>query len=171
MADGETIDHERRDILGSVTVAVGAAGAAAACWPFISSMNPSTDVLAKGTTEVDLSTIHPGELHTVAWQGKPVFVLHRTPEEIAQMQASPGGKEHQPDHERVKNPEWLVVVGICTHLGCVPNHNENGWLCPCHGSEYDNSGRILHGPAPHNLEVPPYRFLADNKIIIGDKSA
>jgi len=87
------------------------------------------------------------------------------------MQASPGGKEHQADQERVKKPEWLVVVGICTHLGCVPNHNENGWLCPCHGSVYDNSGRILEGPAPHNLEVPPYRFIADNKIVIGEKSA
>jgi ubiquinol-cytochrome c reductase iron-sulfur subunit len=171
MADADTInDPERRDFLGTVTAAVGAAGAAAACWPLISSMNPSTDVLSKSTTTVDLSTIPVGELHTVAWQGKPVFILHRTPKEISNMEASQGGKEPEADQMRVQKPEWLVVIGICTHLGCVPNHNEEGWLCPCHGSVYDNSGRILHGPAPRNLDVPPYRFTGADKIVIGEKA-
>jgi ubiquinol-cytochrome c reductase iron-sulfur subunit len=170
MAEGDTMDDpQRRDFLGTVTAGVAGAGVAAACWPFVASMNPSTDVLAKGTTHVDLNSVPLGELRTVAWQGKPVFILHRTPEEIAAMEASPGGKDPQPDDKRVQQPQWLVVVGICTHLGCVPNRNETGWLCPCHGSVYDNSARILHGPAPRNLEVPPYRFTAADKIIIGEK--
>lgn len=160
-------DPERREWLGKLTTAVGAVGIAGACWPLIRSMNPTVDVIAKANTEVDLATIPPGKVETVAWQGKPVFVLHRTPEEIAAMAASSGVKDPQPDSARVQKPEWLVVVGICTHLGCVPNRNENGWLCPCHGSVYDNSGRILRGPAPRNLEVPPYKFIAADKIIIG----
>ena len=170
MSDADTInDPERRDFLGTVTAAVGAAGVAAACWPFVASMNPSTDVLAKSTTSVDLSRVPPGELHTVAWQGKPVFILHRTPQEIAAMEASQGGKDPEADPMRVQKAEWLVVVGICTHLGCVPNRDKTGWACPSHGSVYDNSGRILHGPAPRNLEVPPYRFAAADKIVIGEK--
>lgn len=160
----------RRDFLGTVTGVVAGVGVAAACVPFVASMNPSTDVLAKATTEVDLKGILPGETRTVAWQGKPVFIVRRTAAEIASMKASNGGKSPEADDKRVKNPEWLVVVGICTHLGCVPNKSDTGWLCPCHGSIYDNSGRIISGPAPRNLDVPPYHFLADNKILIGKEA-
>lgn len=161
-------DPGRRNFLGKITTVAGASGAAAACWPFVSSMNPSEDVLAKATTEVDLSGIPPGGEHTVPWQGKPVFIVHRTPEEIKNAQATPGILDPQDDSKRVQRPEWLVVVGICTHLGCVPNRNaEGGWLCPCHGSMYDASGRVIRGPAPKNLEVPAYSFVGDDKIIIG----
>lgn len=160
-------DPARRDFLGTVTAAVVTAGAVAACWPFISSMNPSTDVLAEANTDVDLSSIAAGQMQTVAWQGKPIFILHRTPDEIAAMAASNGGKDPQPDEQRVKNPQWLVVIGLCTHLGCIPNNNSDGWLCPCHGSVYDNSGRILSGPAPRNLDIPPYTFASADKIVIG----
>ena len=169
MSDGKALDSsDRRDFLGKATATVGAVGVAAACWPFISSMNPSVDTLEKSTTEVDLSPIPAGQAHTVSWGGKPVFVVHRTPEQVSAMKASPGGHDPQPDAERVKNPEWLVVVGICTHMGCIPSKNEEGWLCPCHGSVYDNSGRVLHGPAPKNLLVPPYKFVAAGKIIVGE---
>ena len=168
MADGDTLNNpKRRDFLGKFTTAAGVTGAAAACWPFVNSMNPSQDVLAKSVTEVDLSNIPPGGMHTVAWQGKPVFVLHRTEAEIRKAQSSPGGLAPEEDGRRVQKPEWLVVVGVCTHLGCVPNHNEDGWLCACHGSMYDTSGRVVRGPAPKNLEVPVYSFEGENKIVIG----
>ena len=167
MSDGDVKDPTRRDFLGKVTAAVSGAGVAAACWPLVSSMNPSTDVLAKATTDVDLSVIPEGEAKTVAWQGKPVFIVHRSPEQLEAVRNAPEGKDPQPDSERVQKKEWLIVVGICTHLGCVPNMRKEGWFCPCHGSQYDLSGRILRGPAPHNLHVPPYRFVADTKIIIG----
>ncbi|HEX5337058.1 MAG TPA: ubiquinol-cytochrome c reductase iron-sulfur subunit [Gallionella sp.] len=160
-------NHARREFLSRATIGVGAAGAVAVCWPFISSMNPSSDVLGKATTEVDLAAIRQGEMRTVSWQGKPVFVLHRTADQIKAMEASQGGLDPELDHRRVKQAEWLVVVGVCTHLGCVPNRNENGWLCPCHGSVYDNSGRVVKGPAPRNLDVPPYRFLSADRIVIG----
>jgi len=169
MSDSNVLDNaDRRDFLGKATAAVGAAGVAAACWPFISSMNPSTDTLEKATTEVDLSTIPEGQMQTVAWGGKPVFVVHRTPAQIAAMKDSQGGHDPQVDAERAKDPQWLVVVGVCTHMGCIPSKNEDGWLCPCHGSVYDNSGRILHGPAPKNLAVPPVKFVSAEKIIIGE---
>lgn len=169
MADSETIENpERRDFLSKVTTAMGVSGAAAACWPFVSSMNPSDDVLAKSVTEVNLADIPPGGVHTVAWQGKPVFVVHRTEEQIRLAQSSPGKLAPEEDGKRVQKPEWLVVVGVCTHLGCVPNRNEEGgWLCACHGSMYDSSGRVVRGPAPKNLEVPVYSFIAPDKILIG----
>ena len=169
MAEDKTLDDSgRRDFLVKVTTAVSGAGVAAACLPFIASMNPSTDVLAKATTEFDLSGMNPGDMRTVAWQGKPVFVLRRSQEQIKEMEASNGGLDPEPDRQRVKQPEWLVVVGVCTHMGCVPNRESPGWLCHCHGSQYDDSGRVLRGPAPKNLEVPPYRFIAAGKIIIGE---
>jgi ubiquinol-cytochrome c reductase iron-sulfur subunit len=164
-------NDDRRDFLVKLTTMVGGAGVAAACVPFIASMNPSPDVLAKGVTEVDISSIPPGGMHTVAWQGKPVFILHRTPEEIAAAQASNGVIDPQPDKERVERPEWLVIVGVCTHMGCVPNLEGEGFACHCHGSRYDDSGRVVHGPAPRNLAVPPYYFVTDNKILIGKTSA
>lgn len=161
------IDEERRDFLTVATVAVGAIGVAGACWPLIRSMSPSEDVAAQATVEVDLSVIPRGATHTVSWQGKPVFITNRTPKEITAMEASRGGKDPEPDSERVKEPEWLVVIGVCTHLGCIPNRSDYGWLCPCHGSQYDLSGRILRGPAPRNLDIPPYKFISDNRILIG----
>lgn len=167
MAEDDTPDTERRDFLVTATCCLGAAGVAAASWPFINSMNPTVAVRVEANTTVDLNGIDTGAVHTVAWRGKPVFVFHRTPEEIAAMEASNGGKDPQPDAARVKQPEWLVVIGICTHLGCVPNKDASGWLCPCHGSVYDNSGRVLHGPAPRNLDVPPYNFTGADTIVIG----
>jgi ubiquinol-cytochrome c reductase iron-sulfur subunit len=169
MAESDTLgDSSRRNFLMKVTSVVGGAGVVAAAVPFVASMNPSSDVLAKATTEVDLSGIPEGGVHTVAWQGKPVFILHRTQDEIKAMEASNGGFEPEPDQKRVIKPEWLVVVGICTHLGCVPNKEGPGWTCHCHGSQYDDSGRVVRGPAPHNLAVPPYKFVASDKIIIGE---
>ncbi len=160
-------NSDRRDFLVKLTSVVGGAGVAATCVPFVASMNPSSDVLAKAETEVDLTGIPPGGLRTVAWQGKPVFILRRTPDEIKEAQASNGGFDPEPDSQRVKNPEWLVVIGVCTHMGCVPNKEGPGWTCHCHGSQYDDSGRVTRGPAPKNLEVPPYHFVAENKIVIG----
>jgi ubiquinol-cytochrome c reductase iron-sulfur subunit len=169
MADSDTLgDSNRRNFLLKMTSAVGGAGAAAACFPFVASMNPSSDVLAKATTEFDLTGMNPGDMRTVAWQGKPVFVLRRTPEEIKAMEASDGGPDPEPDQKRVKKPEWLVVVGVCTHMGCVPNKEGPGWTCHCHGSQYDDSGRVVRGPAPKNLEVPPYHFVTADKIVIGE---
>jgi len=162
---------QRRDFLTAATTVVAGAGATAACWPFISSMNPSSDVLSKATTEASLKGIRPGEVKTVEWQGKPVFILHRQEKQIASMEGEGEGKDPQQDGDRVKNPDWLVVVGICTHLGCVPSRKKEGWFCPCHGSAYDNSGRILKGPAPTNLEVPEYEFVGNDKIIIGKVQA
>ena len=159
---------ERRDFLEQATVAVGAAGVAAACWPFISSMNPSADVLEHGTAEASLVAIQPGESLTVSWEGKPVFIRHRTPQQVAAMQLSQGGSDPQDDSSRTQQPQWLVVVGLCTHLGCIPSQNNDGWLCPCHGSVFDNSGRVMRGPAPKNLLVPPYKFVASDKIVIGE---
>ena len=168
MENSSTIkDDDRRSFLLKLTSVVGGAGVVATCVPFITSMNPSTDVLAKAETEVDLSNIPEGGMHTVAWQGKPVFILHRSPEEIKSAEASNGSIDPEPDSRRVQKPEWLVVVGVCTHMGCVPNKEGPGWICHCHGSEYDESGRVIRGPAPKNLDVPPYSFMADNKIIIG----
>jgi len=161
------LDPERRDFIVTTTSVLGAAGVAAACWPFINSMNPTAAVKSEAVTEVDLQDVAPGEVRTVAWRGEPVFIFHRTKDEVAAMEQSNGGKEPQPDDLRVKHADWLVVIGICTHLGCVPNKTQKGWLCPCHGSVYDNSGRIISGPAPRNLGVPPYRFVTGEKIIIG----
>lgn len=158
---------DRRDFLVKLTSVVGGAGVAATCVPFVASMNPSPDVLAKGETEVDLAGIPPGGLRTVAWQGKPVFILRRTPEQIKAAAASDGGADPEADSKRVQNPEWLVAVAVCTHMGCVPNKEEAGFVCHCHGSQYDESGRVTRGPAPKNLEVPPYHFLSENKILIG----
>ncbi len=170
MAGNDVVDDSgRRDFLLMATGVVGGVGAAAACVPFVMSMNPSSDALAKATTEVDLSEITPGAMRTVPWQGKPVFILRRTPEQIAAMAKSQGGLKLEEDGKRVQkgHEEWLVVVGVCTHMGCVPNKEEQGWTCHCHGSQYDDSGRVTRGPAPDNLPVPPYKFIAANKILIG----
>lgn len=169
MASDKDIDPNRRDFLGAVTGCMGAVGVAGACWPFVSSMNPSKDVQAKATTTVDIASIPKGKTHTVEWQGKPVFVVHRTDEQVADMQASSTDLDPAKDEDRVQKPEWLIVLGLCTHLGCVPNRTSDGWGCPCHGSKFDNSGRVVRGPAPKNLVVPHYEFVSEKQIIIGKK--
>jgi ubiquinol-cytochrome c reductase iron-sulfur subunit len=168
--DGAT----RRDFIILAATAMGGVGAAVTAWPFITSMNPSADVLALSSIEVDLTPILAGQSIKVKWRGAPVYVRRRTPAEIAaardvKMSELP---DPQADVDRVKkgHDEWLVVVGVCTHLGCVPIANQGdykGWFCPCHGSQYDTSGRIRKGPAPKNLLVPEYAFLSDTKIRIG----
>jgi ubiquinol-cytochrome c reductase iron-sulfur subunit len=167
-----TTEPTRRDFIVVAAGAFAAVGAAAAVWPFIHQMNPSADVLALSSTEVDLSQIAAGQSLTVLWRGKPVFVRHRTATEIEQAQKDDTAvlPDPQKDADRVKKPEWLVMMGVCTHLGCVPLGQQGeygGWFCPCHGSHYDTSGRIRKGPAPANLPVPDYAFLNDTRIRIG----
>jgi len=139
---------------------------------FVSSMSASADVLALASAEFDVSGVGIGKTITVKWRGKPVFIRHRTPAEISQEAAVSMAvlRDEETDDDRTLKPEWLIVLGICTHLGCVPISGAgdfNGWFCPCHGSHYDISGRIRKGPAPLNLEVPPYQFTGDAKILIG----
>lgn len=164
----------RRDFMTLTATGVAGVGAACAAWPLVDSMNPSADVLALSSIEVDISAIEPGQTHTVKWRGKPVFIKHRTDEEIKEAQETEIDKLIDPEEDsaRVKPgmEKWLVTIGICTHLGCVPLSNQgefDGWFCPCHGSHYDTSGRIRKGPAPLNLAVPPYEFISDTKIKIG----
>ena len=167
----------RRDFLEYAAGGMVAIGSAAAGWALIENMNPAADTLALSTTEVDLAPIEPGQSITVVWQKKPVFVRRRTPGEIedAAGAALSDLKDPQADADRVQKPEWLILVGVCTHLGCIPLGQKEadpkgeygGWFCPCHGSHYDTSGRIRKGPAPDNLPVPPYTFTEDDKIVIG----
>ena len=162
----------RRDFIFTASYTVGAIGIGATIWPLIDQMNPDSSVKALASTEVDISQIEPGKSVTVLWRGKPVFIKRRTQEEIAEAQSvSLDDLPHpEKDQDRVKNPEWLVMLGICTHLGCVPLSDKgeyNGWFCPCHGSHYDTSGRIRKGPAPTNMEIPKYAFVDDNTIKIG----
>ena len=162
----------RRDFIFSASYALGAVGVGAAVWPLIDQMNPDASVKALASTEVDVSRVEKGQSITVLWRGKPVFIRRRTEEEIAK--AKDVKLEDLPhpetDEERAKNPEWLVMLGVCTHLGCVPLGDKGeygGWFCPCHGSHYDTSGRIRKGPAPTNMEVPKYEFVNANTIKIG----
>jgi ubiquinol-cytochrome c reductase iron-sulfur subunit len=167
----------RRDFLYLSSISIGGVGVATFMWPFIKSMNPAEDTLALGTTEVDLSNIAEGQSITVKWRGKPVFIRKRTQEEIYEATNVDTASLRDPveDSERVQKPEWLILEGVCTHLGCVPLGQKatdtkgeyNGWFCPCHGSHYDTSGRVRKGPAPDNLPVPPYKFISDTKILIG----
>ncbi|NOG71837.1 ubiquinol-cytochrome c reductase iron-sulfur subunit [Roseicella sp. DB1501] len=178
MAPGAPEDGgTRRDFLQLVTASFAAVGVGALVWPFISSMNPARDVLALSTTEVDIAPIAVGSAITAVWRGKPIFIRHRTQKEIDEARAVPLDqlRDPQTDQSRVKKPEWLVMIGICTHLGCVPLGQKptdpkgpfDGWFCPCHGSAYDSSGRIRQGPAPTNLAIPDYAFETDTKIRIG----
>lgn len=169
--------ESRRDFLYLATAATGAVGLAAFAWPLIDSMNPAADTLALASIEIDLSPLTVGQSITVTWRGKPVFVRRQTPEEIEAAKAVDVASLRDPQtyDERTINPEYLVMVGVCTHLGCIPlgqkpsdpKGDYNGWFCPCHGSHYDTAGRIRRGPAPANLEVPPYEFIEDARIRIG----
>lgn len=189
MAD-ETHDGERRDFLMIATGAFVAVGGGLALWPLIDQMNPDASQLALANTEVDLSPLDEGSAITVMWRGKPVFIRRRTSEEVeaakdvivadlpdadSRSALDPGTPATDENRTVSGREDWLVVIGICTHLGCIPkgqklgdNRGEyNGWFCPCHGSHYDISGRIRKGPAAENLAVPPYQFLDDTRIVIG----
>jgi ubiquinol-cytochrome c reductase iron-sulfur subunit len=167
-------DPSRRDFIHIAATAAAVGGVAAVAWPFIDQMNPSGDTLALSSIEFDLTKVQEGQQVVVKWRSKPVFVRYRTAKEIAEAVAA--------DHEEMRDPEtdearhkpgkaqWLILIGVCTHLGCVPNFGQGdygGWFCPCHGSQYDTSGRIRKGPAPKNLALPDYAFLSDTKVKIG----
>lgn len=172
MSEIDSKNPTRRDFLYVATGAFSAVGVAWAAWPLVDQMNPDRSVLALSSTEVDISNIAIGQSITVKWRGKPVFIRHRTAGEIlkatnTRLEILP---DPQKDDDRVQKPQWLVMVGICTHLGCIPlgqRGDYGGWFCPCHGSHYDTSGRIRKGPAPNNLEIPPYSFVTPTKIKIG----
>ena len=186
MSTVEEAEGTRRDFLYIATGAVGAVGVAAVAWPFIDQMNPSASVLALSTAEFDLSPIEVGQSITVKWRGNPVFIRHRTEKEIAESKATPMADLKDPVARNVNAPvgsdasdinrvvdgkeNIIVMMAICTHLGCVPVGEAgdfDGWFCPCHGSHYDTSGRIRSGPAPRNLDVPPYKYITDTKILVG----
>lgn len=168
-------EHTRRDFLYVATGAAAVVGTAAVVWPLVAQMNPDASTIAAGAPiEVDLTPVAEGQDVKVFWRGKPIYISHRTQKQIEEaknvnLSSLP---DPQPDSARVKEgkDEWLVVIGICTHLGCIPiahEGNYDGFFCPCHGSQYDSSGRIRQGPAPQNLAVPPYAFVSDTKIRIG----
>ena len=163
---------KRRDFIFTASYALGAVGVGATVWPLIDQMNPDASVKALASTEVDISSIDRGQSITVLWRGKPVFIRRRTEEEIAKAKEVnlKELKHPEKDEDRAKNPEWLVMLGVCTHLGCVRLGDKGeygGWFCPCHGSHYDTSGRIRKGPAPTNMEIPKYEFVNSNTIKIG----
>lgn len=167
-------DEKRRKILTGTAYTAAGIGLACAVLPLVDSMNPAQDVAALASVEVDLSNIKVGEEKKVMWRGKPIFIKHRSAAEIeaARVVEISTLRDPQTDADRVKpgKEQWLITIGICTHLGCIPIMGQgefNGWFCPCHGSQYDTSARIRKGPAPKNLEVPPYEFVSDNKIKIG----
>ena len=186
-------DANRRDFLVLAGNAFAAIGAASLIWPFVQQMNPDASTKALGSVEIDLASIKPGQVIAPMWRGKPLFIRKRTKEEIvaaekvalADLPDSDSRNSSFPqgnpmpaiDANRVKkgHEDWLVLVGICTHLGCIPKGqvlgdargDYGGWFCPCHGSHYDTAGRVRKGPAPRNLEVPPYEFVSDTKIKIG----
>lgn len=186
MAETTSVEPTRRDFLYIATGAVGAVGAAALAWPFIDQMNPDASTLALSSVEVDVSQVSEGQSITVKWRGKPVFIRHRTPQEVEEAKGVQVSQLIDPlarngniaadapatDENRTAEGKeaWLVMIGICTHLGCVPLGNAgdyDGWFCPCHGSHYDSAGRIRRGPAPENMHIPTYQFLSDTSIRIG----
>ena len=170
----ETEEPTRRDFLYIATGAMGAVAVGGIVWPLVDQMNPDAGTLALASIEVDISGVAVGQAITVMWRGEPVFIRNRTDEEVEAANAVPLDqlRDPQTDAERTKpgHENLLVQVGICTHLGCVPlpeAGDYDGWFCPCHGSHYDTSGRIRRGPAPTNLEIPPYEFLDETRIVIG----
>ena len=175
---GSSADHSpdpsRRDFIHIAAVAAAAGGVAAIAWPFVDQMNPSSDTLALSSIEYDVAKVPLGQQVTVLYRKQPLFVRHRTPAEIAKAVADDHADLRDPatDASRVKpgKSEWLILIGVCTHLGCTPTFGGGewgGWFCPCHGSQYDTSGRIRKGPAPKNLAVPDYKFETDTKIKVG----
>jgi ubiquinol-cytochrome c reductase iron-sulfur subunit len=177
---GEGDGQTRREFIYLAAAAVGAVGAAGVAWALVDSMNPATDTLALSSIDVNLAPIAEGMGVVYMWQGKPVFVRHRTAQEITEAQSVKLSDLIDPsapatDQDRVKKSPWLILIGICTHLGCIPLGNKptdlrgdwGGYLCPCHGSQYDTAGRVRHGPAPLNLAVPPYNFTSDTVVRIG----
>ncbi len=170
-------DKSRRDFIVIASYSMGVVGVSAALWPIINQMNPAADTLALASIEVNISSLEVGQSLTVKWRGKPVFIRRRTTNEVndARKVVIDDLRDPEKDRQRVKKDEWLVVLGVCTHLGCVPLGQKvgdtvgdyGGWFCPCHGSHYDISGRIRKGPAPKNLEIPPYKFISDSVIKIG----
>ena len=187
MSANDTIEPTRRDFLYIATGMAGVVGAAGVAWPFIDQMRPDASTLAASSIEVDIGTVEPGMSLTVKWRGKPVFIRNRTPEEIEAAKAVPIAELKDPIARNANLPSdaqatdadrsagegkenWLVMVGVCTHLGCVPLGQQGdfgGWFCPCHGSHYDTAGRIRKGPAPENLAVPTLSFMSDTRIKIG----
>ena len=164
----------RRDFIYIAAGAVGGVGTLAAVWPLINQLNPDASVLALASVDFDLSALQEGQSVTIKWRGQPIFVRYRTQKEIDEAKAVPVAelRDPQPDDQRTKagHEKYLIMVGICTHLGCIPigqSGDYDGWFCPCHGSQYDSSGRIRKGPAPKNLVIPPYKFTSDTKITIG----
>ena len=175
MTTMSSAEPTRRDFLYIATATVGAIGAIATLVPLISQMNPDASTIAAGApVDIDLGPIAEGQVIKVFWRGKPIFISHRTRKEIDEARAVNVNSlpDPQPDQDRVKpgHDQWLVVIGICTHLGCIPLAHQgeyNGWFCPCHGGQYDTSGRVRLGPPPANLYLPPYQFVSDTKIRIG----
>lgn len=178
-AQTEVIDEDKRDFIYIATGAVAAAGALSLAWPLVAQMGKAADTLAAGSIEIDLGSIVEGQQVKVLWRGKPIFVRHRTPAEIAEAEAVEVASLPDPatdDSRLISNlsgaldPKFLVMIGVCTHFGCVPVGEQGdfgGWYCPCHGSHYDTSGRIRKGPAPKNLEIPPYEYISDTVIKVG----
>jgi len=179
-------DVGRRDFLLIATGAFAAVGLAAAVWPFIDQMNPDASALALASIDVDISSIEPGQSITVMWRGKPVFIRNRTEAEMNEARDVPVSELRDPlarnanldpnapatdaNRAAAEREQWLVMVGVCTHLGCVPlgqQGNFGGWFCPCHGSHYDTAGRIRQGPAPQNLDIPVLAFEGDTTLRIG----
>ena len=168
------VDKKKRDFVITTTTACGTGGLLMGAWPFFKSMSPSADILANATKEVNIGSLSSGQSTKVMWQGKPVYIRNRSQAETQKAKDADinSMRDPQQDSDRTKpgKNNWLVVVGICTHLGCVPISNADGtFFCPCHGSYYDTSGRIVRGPAPTNLAVPDYYFVNDTSIIIGSK--
>ena len=167
--------HSRRDFLYIATGAVAAVGGAAALVPLIAQMNPDASTIAAGApVDIDLAPVAAGRIVKVCWRSQPIFIFYRTKKEIDEATSVDVNSlpDPQTDAERTKpgHEQWLVVIGICTHLGCIPLAHQgeyDGWFCPCHGSQYDTAGRIRKGPAPRNLPLPPYAFISDTKIRIG----
>ena len=176
---GEDEGVRRRDFIYVATGAFAGVGAVAALWPFIDQMNPSAEVLALASVDVDLAPVAEGQGIKVNWRGKPVFIRHMTAREMAEAQAVDASALRDPQTlaERTLDGygQWLIQVGVCTHLGCIPSGvaegevrgDYDGYFCPCHGSHYDNAGRIRKGPAPTNLAIPEYEFLSDTSVRIG----
>jgi ubiquinol-cytochrome c reductase iron-sulfur subunit len=186
MTATDSSEPTRRDFIFIATGAMAAVGTAAAIWPFIAQMNPDASVLALSTVDVDLSPVAEGQAITIKWRGNPVFIRHRTPREIEeargvkidQLPDPAACNENLPDSAPATDenraakdkPQYIVMMGVCTHLGCVPlgtSGDYDGWFCPCHGSHYDTAGRIRKGPAPENLHIPHYQFVSDTQLRIG----